>query len=67
MNSQGVSAVNYILKVLFHKFTDWALLIFSLYGSCPYGEAALKVQKRENFLGSDIEICTFSYLVMQKC
>ena len=27
----------------------------------------LKVHKRENFLSSGIEICTFSLLVMQKC
>jgi hypothetical protein len=27
----------------------------------------LKVHKRENFLGSDFEICTFSQLVMHKC
>ncbi len=26
----------------------------------------LKVHKRENFLGSDFEICTFSLLVMHK-
>ncbi len=27
----------------------------------------LKVHKRENFLGFDFEICTFSLLVMPKC
>ncbi len=27
----------------------------------------LKVHKRDNFLGSDIEMCTFSMLFMQKC
>ncbi len=27
----------------------------------------LKVHKRENFLGFDFEICTFSQLVMHKC
>ncbi len=27
----------------------------------------LKVHKRENFLGFDFEICTFSLIVMPKC
>ncbi len=30
-------------------------------------QSNLKVHKRENFLGSDIEMCTFSQLVIQKC
>ncbi len=30
-------------------------------------EKYLKVHKRENFLGSDFEICTFLQLVMHKC
>jgi hypothetical protein len=30
-------------------------------------ESTLKVHKRENFLGFDFEICTFSLLVMPKC
>jgi hypothetical protein len=34
------------------------ILLFSVYGTIPY--SFLKVHKRENFLGSDIEICTFS-------
>ncbi len=32
-----------------------------------WSRLALKVHKRENFLGSDIEICSFSQLVMHKC
>ncbi len=36
-------------------------------GIPPNISALLKVHKREKFLGSDIEICTFSELVMQKC
>ncbi len=39
--------------------------VLSPCGDCPFH--ALKVHKRENFLSSDFEICTFSQLVMHKC
>jgi hypothetical protein len=48
------------LAVFLFKVSAW---LFN-HEVCKIG---LKVHKRENFLGSDIEICTFSLLVMHKC
>ncbi len=63
--------LNFKDEVLFHHLSS-VLPALALAAAPPAAPPAaklgvLKVHKRENFLGFDFKICTFSLLVMPKC